>query len=693
MNGVGHFLQAFVVYKMYWLGLALILAILAYVFWVRGTETAFKKRLSIASQRFQGSTFVTLIVAFLLFAGMGSYIYYHTNILNDYTTSKGREKRRAAFEKEYKYLSKLPQPRITDVKVAVDIYPEEREMAAKGTFRLLNKTNKPVKQIVVDYFSTLDKHDFSFDREATLAIEDAKMGLLVYELQKELQPGEATIFTFDIKTSQDPVGNKDDISFVENGTFFNNSYFPSIGYNTNSELSDNDTRKEYDLLEKPRMPNQNDSVGLANTYISNDADWINFETTVSTVPDQIAIAPGYLQKEWTENGRRYFHYKMDAPILNFYAFQSGRYEVKKEDWNGVSLEIYYHPTHTYNLDRMMESMKESLAYYSKNFSPYPHKQARIIEFPYKSFAQSFPNTVPFSELIGFIADVDPDDDEDIDYPYYVTAHELAHQWWAHIVTSANVKGATVMSETMSQYSALMVMEKEYGHDRMKKFLEYEMDKYLSGRSVERKGEQPLLYNENQQYIHYNKGSVAMYALREYVGEDSLNAALSRYVDSVKYAEAPYPTSQSFAYFVKQAVPDSLAYLFDDMFDKIVLYDNRLDNPYYIKHDSNRYEVVLPLITKKEQADSIGNTTEMAMNDWIEVGIWKRTKNKAGNYEDNWLHLKKHKIKSGESTLRIFVDSKPEQAALDPNYLLIDRKPSDNKAKLKPKEEEEVVSMK
>jgi len=68
--------------------------------------------------------------------------------------------------------------------------------------------------------------------------------------------------------------------------------------------------------------------------LEGSSDFIAYEATVSTEPDQIAISPGYLQREWTENGRRYFHYKMDAPILNFYAFQSARYAVKKDSWAG-----------------------------------------------------------------------------------------------------------------------------------------------------------------------------------------------------------------------------------------------------------------------------------------------------------------------------------------------------------------------
>src|SRR5580704_15318801 len=112
---------------------------------------------------------------------------------------------------------------------------------------------------------------------------------------------------------------------------------------------------------------------------------------------------------------------------------------------------------------MMKGMKASLAYCTTNFSPYQNKTLRIMEFPrYATFAQSFPASIPYSESIGFIAKVDAKSDEDVDYPFYVTAHETAHQWWAHQVIGADVQGSTMLSETLAQYSALMVMKQKYG---------------------------------------------------------------------------------------------------------------------------------------------------------------------------------------------------------------------------------------
>src|SRR5258706_6093860 len=146
-----------------------------------------------------------------------------------------------------------------------------------------------------------------------------------------------------------------------NGTFLNGAvFFPPAGSPKPAELQDPNERRRRDLPPVQRFPKIDDVAARGDNYISGEADWVHFAATVSTSPDQIAIAPGYLKREWTENGRRYFRYEMDSPIFDFFAFLSARYAVKRDHWNDVVIEIDYHPGHPYNVDRMIEAVKKSL---------------------------------------------------------------------------------------------------------------------------------------------------------------------------------------------------------------------------------------------------------------------------------------------------------------------------------------------
>jgi aminopeptidase N len=342
---------------------------------------------------------------------------------------------------------------------------------------------------------------------------------------------------------------------------------------------------------------------------------------VSTSPDQIAIAPGTLEREWIDRGRRYFHYKMDKPILNFYAFQSARYEVRHERWQDVTIDVYYHPGHDFNLDRIIKGARASLDYYSANFSPYQHKVLRIVEFPrYAAFAQSFPNTIPFSESVGFIAKVDDKNPKDIDYPFFVTAHEVAHQWWGHQLVGADTRGSTVLGETLAEYSALMVMKKTVGPGKMRRFLRYDLDRYLMGRAHENRRELPLAQNENQGYIHYSKGSLAMFLLQDLVGEDKVNGVLHELLVRHAFHAAPYPNVTMLTNALRAVTPPELAYLIDDLFESIVLYENRAIQASAVKRADGRYEVTLTASAGKVRAGELGDEKEVPLKDMIEFGI-------------------------------------------------------------------------
>jgi aminopeptidase N len=405
---------------------------------------------------------------------------------------------------------------------------------------------------------------------------------------------------------------------------------------------------------------------------SPDSDWVTFHCVVSTSPDQIAIAPGYLKREWTENNRHYYEYDMgETKIANFFSFLSGRFAVKRDKWKNVNLEIYYNPGHEYNLDKMMESAKAGLDYYEKNFSPYQFSQYRVLEYPrYRTFAQSFPNTVPFSEGIGFIERLKSPDD--IDLLYFVNAHELAHQWWGHQLIGSMTQGSNMMSESLAEYSALRVMEKKYGEENMRKFLRFELDRYLRGRAGETRHEPPLALVQREPYVWYQKGALVLYALSDYIGEDKLNGALRGYLEKNRYATGPFPDTRGFVDAMRAATPADLQYMVNDMFESIVLYENKAVSAVAAPTGDKKYKVTLVVDTAKKKSDGSGNETAMTLDDVIDVGVFSGTKEHLKP-----LYMAKRRFNTDHSTVEVEVHEKPTFAGIDPYNKLIDRNPEDN----------------
>ncbi|HEV7668503.1 MAG TPA: M1 family aminopeptidase [Thermoanaerobaculia bacterium] len=684
MNGYGHYLQGFAWFNLYWACFALLLLVGAALFWVRGSESVWQLRLREAKARFRGPWRALAAAGLVGWVAVGAWIFWNTNVLNAYVPTDEQEHRQADYEKQYRKYKDLVAPRIVDAEANVDIFPGQRRVEIAGRYVLKNKSNRPESAIHLQLDPRVKVRRLSLDPKWRTHF-DQRLGYSIYQLPVPLAPGATMELSFQLTVEEKGFVNQNsDTSLVYNGTFFNNGqYFPVLAYDESRQLQDRNDRRKYGLPPAVRMAKLEDLNARRNNYISGDADWIGFRATVSTSADQIALAPGYLQREWTVGNRRYFRYEMDRPILNFYSFLSARWAVKKDVWHpgkeNVAIEIYYDPAHAYNVDRMIDSAKKSLDYFTVAFSPYQHHQVRILEFPrYASFAQSFPNTIPYSESIGFIADLR--DPEDIDYVFYVTAHEVAHQWWAHQVIGGAVQGGTMLSESLAQYSALMVMQKEYGKVKMRRFLKYELDQYLEGRGGELIEEMPLMRVENQPYIHYRKGSLVFYALQEAIGEETVNRALSRYVAQVAFQEPPYTYTPDLLKILREVTPPGEQKLLHDLFETITLYDTRATTATWTRRADGKYLVKLTVEAKKMRADGKGVESPLPLDDSIDIGVFGETK-KDSKKQETVLYLAKHRLTQPTSTFELVVGGKPVEAGIDPLNKLVDRTSDDNRTKV------------
>jgi ABC-type transport system involved in multi-copper enzyme maturation permease subunit len=678
--GYAPFLTGWTWFTLYWTAFCLVMVVATLVLWPRGRDPRWSSRLRNARLRFSGPLRTVAAFGAVAFVAIGVWIYYNTEVLNRVRSENEQDTAQADYEKTYRKLDKQPQPRITDVKYAIDIYPETRGMEMRGEQTIVNKTSQPLSEVD---FTLADNYDTKIEVPgAKLTKNDARLMFQTFSLDPPMQPGESRIMHFTVKARnrgfENSVTNRE---IVQNGTFFNSTVAPMIGYQPTNEMTDRNKRKKFGLKEQDLMPTleENCTADCMNSYLSNNSDWVNVETVISTSPDQIAIAPGSMLREWSENGRHYYQYRLDHYSMNFYSFISARYEVARSDWNGISIEVYYLKEHPWNVPKMLNSVKKSFAYYTQNFGPYPHKEARIIEFPRVArFAQAFPGTMPYSESIGFIANLEHPDD--IDFVFYVVAHEMGHQWWAHQVVGANMQGATLLSETMAQYSALMTMEKEYGPNAMRKFMQYEMDNYLRNRGTELLKERPLLRVEaSQGYIHYRKGSVVLYYLREMIGEDAVNRALRKVLSQYGYKDPPYPTSYVLMDALREQTPPDRQYLLQELFYDITLFSNRALTATGHKRSDGKYDVTVNVETHKYKADEKGNETEIPVNDWIEVGALAAPEK--GKKFGNVLHRERVHMATGKSVYTFTTDTLPDKAGIDPLLLLIDRVPDDNLVKV------------
>lgn len=669
LNGFGYF-QPFFILKSYWLLFCGLLLFGAYLFWVRGNETALKQRIKIARERMSAKIKVGMSLTLTAFILLGGFIFYNTNILHDFDTNKTALQKKADFEKKYKKLARVEQPRIVDLKLTVDLFPAQRKAVSKGLMVLKNISSQKIDTLILS-FNQESVYSFNLNKAYNKLFDDQENGFSAYKLASPLLPEDSITLEFSTEFTGKGFDNNGGSKGITrlNGTFVNNmEILPTLGYSSGYEIDENSDRKQYGLPEKERMNDTADSFNRARSYLP-AVYWSNYEATISTEGDQTALTSGELIKKWQQNGRNYFQYKLAKPSLSFFNINSARYLEKKDKWQDIDLAVYYDAKHPYNVSRMIDAMKKSLTYFTANFGAYPHKTLRIVEFPQGNFAQSFPTTIPFSENLGFIANLDAKKENGVDYMLNITAHEIAHQWWAHQLISANVKGATVLTEVLAQYSCLMVLAKNSKEAEVRTFLKHSLDSYLRARGSENEKESPLSQGENQGYLNYDKGVVVMNAIKDYIGEDKVNLALRNLLVDKGYATKIFPVAKSLTDHLLAVAPDSLKYLITDSFDKMVFYDNKIVTATTSKLNTGKYLTKITVDCKKLSADGLGKETTSKLNDYLEVGLLDKN--------GNPLYLKLHKFTGNKAALEIQTDSQPVKAGIDPFVKLIDKNSDDN----------------
>jgi len=677
MNGYGHFAPALAWSIVYWTAIFAVLAALSIAFTRRGAEDGWRTRWLQARARLPRLT-PALVLFTLIAIGSGAWFYWNAHVFNEFLTTKQQRGILADYEHSFKRYQRFPQPKVIAVDANIDLDPNHRAFSGTGHFVLQNKTPQPIQQIhLTDQMQSIS--NVQFDRPFHLVSKGPRGLYSIYQLETPLAPGDKLNLTFQVayQTHGFRDGNERP-ELAYNGMFFDSSYFPYIGYNSSIELDDPRRRREEKLGPVSDLPPRGDPWGSVNNLFTQDSDWITYRTTISTPDDQIALAPGYLQRDWHQNGRHYYAYDMgNVKIADFFAYVSGRYDLKRESYKGVNIEIYHAPQHGYDVDRMIEAAKGGLDYYQTNYSPYQFSQFRILEFPrYRQFAQSFPNTSPFTETFWISRVLDPK--KDIDFTYFVTAHELAHQWWGHQLIGGNVAGSNMMSESLAEYSALRVAQKKYGEAQMHKFLSHELDGYLRGRSNETRKEPPLGQVQREAYVWYQKGSLVLYALSDYIGEDTLNLALRNFLMQYRYANAtdalsgPYPDTRLLEAAIRAQTPANLQYFIDDSFEKITLYDNKAIEASAQKMPDGSYKVTLTVQGRKAHADGNGVESPAPLHDLIDVGVFSGKKD-----EEKPLAVRKEWITGDRQTFEFTVKERPTRAGIDPYNKLIDRNGDDN----------------
>jgi hypothetical protein len=662
--------------RLYWGALAIFLLVAAHLLWRRGMDIKLRDRLRLAPRRLRGPAGMIAAAALLTFGATGAWAWYNINVLNHYSSLESADAQLARFEKKFGRYRDLPQPAVTDAKLDIAIYPEDRRAVTRGLYTLRNVTDAPIADVHLrrgPIGLSIEQVEIS---GARLVSEDREFGYFIYRFDRPMQPGEERLMTFRTERARRGFSNwKPEQKLVENGTYLDSSDLaPSFGF-AGAQVLEGPKRKEYGLPDLPRLARLEDESAVGKPGFG--GAWSKTDITLSTAEDQVPIATGRKVSDVTSGGRRTARFVSAAPVVNFISVHSGRYAEKHRIHGGRDLAVYYHPEHAWNVDRMLDALQASIETYEAAFGPYPFTEARLVEFGWAYYARAFPGTIPYSEDLGFVPDLT--NPATIDNVSGVVAHEIGHQYWGHQLHGAAMQGEELLSEPLATYSAMMVLRGLRGPDEVRRSRILFLHRYLDGRAGDEE-EVPLARVEGQTWIHSSKGPLALHLLAQRLGEERVNRALRTMLERFRFRDAPYARSLDLiAAFRAEARTAQEQALITDLFERITLYDLEAGEAKAVRRADGKWEVSLPVSARKLYAGSRGSEKEAALDDSIEIGLFTARPGWGPLDPKHVIMVRRIPIRSGRQTLRFVTDRKPLFAGIDPYNFYIDRDSEDNVA--------------
>jgi len=664
MRGFGSFPGPWLWFKLYWAAWALLLAVAARLLWVRGRGGGAGARLRLARRRLTRRTAGSAAAGAGLVLALGGFIFYNTNVINGDATAAGASARRAEYERRYGRYEGIPQPRPAAIRLAVEIHPAAGAVEIRGAYRLVNRGAVPIDSVHVATVPGVETDSVAFDRPAAAVLVDANLGHRIYALRAPLPPGGSLRMTFRVRVRPRGFLNRaGDVSVAANGTAFSShQWLPAIGYQRGRALRDPGRRRAHGLPPRPALPPLTDEAARRDLT---GAERIDFEAVVGTDADQVAIAPGVLRGTWTRGGRRYFRYATDAAIDSEYSLYSARYALRRASWNGVEIQVFHHPGHGANVDRVIRAVQASLRHYTRRFGPYPYGYLRFVEEPGPGMGMSADaGVISFGE--GFSLLRPEGDPRELDLVFAVVAHEVAHQWWGTRLAPAQVEGAPLLTEALATYSALGVVEETFGPEYLRRHLAWLREAYATPRA---RASVPLLRAGDDPLLGYRRGPLALYALSRYVGEARVDEALRRFFQDHAGGAPPLPTSLDLYRELRAVTPDAQKCLLSDLFESNTFWDVVIESATAAPAGGGAWRVTLRVRARKTTVDTAGVETVVPMDDRFQFGVFAPAE--AGAAEGRPLYLRMHRVRSGRQTITLTVPVTPARAGIDPYHLLTD----------------------
>jgi len=330
-----------------------------------------------------------------------------------------------------------------------------------------------------------------------------------------------------------------------------------------------------------------------NWYPHTGTELANYDLTFRNSRNLTLVATGSLVEERTEGDWRISRRRTDSPI-RFAGFNLGDFQSASITENGYKIDVYANrhietdlqpkplampatpgfstrirrdqlptvPSMTAPLPpdpagrfaQVEKDVVDALDFMTAEFGPPATRNLAITPIP-ANFGQGFPGLVYLSTVAYLNPDQRPQrlhaSYAETFYSELLEAHEVAHQWWGNLVTSASYRDEWLV-ESLANYCALLLLEKKKGPKAMNELLDdyrnHLLVKTETGRTLESVG--PIAWGRRLEsslapnaweVVAYQKGTWVMHMLRRQLGDAKFYSLLREVANRYRYS--PITTDQ------------------------------------------------------------------------------------------------------------------------------------------------------
>lgn len=285
-----------------------------------------------------------------------------------------------------------------------------------------------------------------------------------------------------------------------------------------------------------------------------DVDYFKVRLKIIVPPEYTCVSNGKLiektrltgvekVEEIEKMGSSVYVFETKNP-LKYISFIVGKFTKIQEDSSPLPFRFFKSSNIRYQKRDLLNQAKDILRFYESKFGSYPYEKLTIVQRGWPTSGGHSPasfivlNERPTVSGKGRYLNVGSPVDFSRWKEYFI-AHEIAHQWWGQGVTWKTYHDQW-LSEGLAQFSSILYLREKYGDGVLSPIL-----KELS-RWTEKKSEwgpitmgSRLSYFDFEAYqsIIYNKTSLVLNMLMDFLGEESFFKGLRKFFIDHKYDAA------------------------------------------------------------------------------------------------------------------------------------------------------------